>query len=155
MKKIKFIAMALMLVMMPVMLTACGKGGGDLDSKIEAQIRQDFFDQFNTQMDIFRNYGTYNNYIAFLSVGDSGAVSTVITNFKLAGTIFKYSNECSFYLWKDGHLISMADAYWQGLITDEDVAEIGRHHFEYVSSQWSAEEYELLKERYFSSEEDW
>jgi hypothetical protein len=110
-----------------------------LDPLVEKQIIQDwleqypdFLEQYYWEFMTIPYYGTHNGYVAFYIPG----MLDVIVNFKLAGTIFRFWNNCKIYLWKDGFFFEIIDAYLLGLITSEDISLIGDYHRTILRAVW-------------------
>jgi hypothetical protein len=135
--------------MMAFSLAACGgKNNSGLDPSIASRIKQDWQSQFGTELSTINYYGTHDGYVAFFVAGDN----TVVVDAKIAGTIFRYSNNWTIYLWKDSMFHDMIDAYQQGLLTAESIEQIGCYHVEYMKKQWSGDD-ESFRAWYFNSDD--
>ncbi|MDR3292959.1 MAG: hypothetical protein LBT20_02520 [Clostridiales bacterium] len=145
----KMSAIAIMLIVSIAVLSTCKpKGGNDmLSAELETKIKQDWQEQFGTELTI-NYYGTHNDYVVFFVPG----METVITNVKIAGTIFRGNNSWTIYLWKNGSFSNMIDAYQQGLLTAEDIEKIGFHHRETLKKSWIGSE-NSFNEWYFNTDD--
>ena len=95
---------------------------------IEAQIKQDWQAQFDSELSIINYYGTHNGYVALFVPGND----FVVTNIEIAGTTFEYSVSWTIYLWKDSIFHDMLDAYEQGLVTAANISAIGKAHADFI-----------------------
>ena len=109
------------------------------------RIRQDWEEQFGSEL-WFIHYGTHNGYVAIFIPREEN----VAIDFKIAGTIFRYHNNFSIYLWKGGSFYEMIDAYLQGLITSKDISKIGESHIEMMRRRYLYESDESFNEWYFN-----
>jgi len=116
-----------LVVITSVVMVGC-TSNGVLDQTIEAQIKQDWQEQFDAALSTVNYYGTHNGYVAFFRPGENA----VVTNIEVAGTLFEYGYNWTIYLWKDGSFYNMIDAYEQGLLTAADIRKIGKIHAKFV-----------------------
>jgi len=104
----------------------------DFDPSIVERIKQDWEEHFGSVLGRFDYYGTHNGYVAFFRAGPNlGAIY-----FKVAGTIFRFNNEAYIFLWKDSSFYEMIDAYRKGLITPENISNIGKIHRTSMRELW-------------------
>jgi hypothetical protein len=95
-----------------------------LDPLVEKQIKQDWYQYWLEELSLLIYYGTHNGYVAFIvSSGD-----LVVTNFILAGTIFRHDIDFTIYLWKDGTFHDMINAYLLGILSAADIKILGYIH---------------------------
>jgi len=128
-----------------------------LDPEIEKQIIKDWLEKYpNFLIDneweemTITHCGTGEGYVAFYK--PAGSVDHAITNYILAGTIFR-NNVCfEVYLWKDGSFFEMVDAYLQGFITPEFISVIGENHMKYRRQAWNGDD-DSFNEYYFNTED--
>lgn len=70
-------------------------------------------------------YGIYSGCVAVMfSLPGSGVLRTV----EIAGSVIHYRSSVSIYVWNDGRFFSLENAYNQGLLSKEDVAQIADLH---------------------------
>ena len=130
-------------------------GGEQIDGLplwLRLRIKQDWYVQFGsltgpfgmplTNIDYF---GTHNGFVAFLGTFPPvppipETIYTGPERFKLAGTFFRGptpTTQWGMYLWKDGYRIfHITWAYRDGLITPENIADIGYRLREAARKGW-------------------
>ena len=81
-----------------------------------------------------RYYGTYNGYIIIFAKSNA----TAIGEMNIAGKLFLCSNLFHIYAYRDGELYKLQDVYNDGLLSDENIAEIYEIHkrFEFRDRRW-------------------
>ena len=101
----------------------------------ELRIKQDFQEQFGRPLTHFNYFGTHNGFVAFLVIYPELLYPGPA---KIAGTIFRgFTTPWVMYFWKDGYPITgMIQAHLQGLITPENIAEIGSRIREPIRKAW-------------------
>ena len=152
MKKVSILGLAILLIA-GLFTMACRDGIGDGYSLIERQVIQDWQKQFGTPLLLVQFFGIHNDYIVFFVVGDGyEKANDVVVWFKVAGTIFRYTVESKHWLWKDGQLQTMLEAYQRGLITPEHIADIGAYHVNMVRPGWLGDD-ESFIEWYFNTDD--
>lgn len=144
MKKLISNGVLMLVVLIGVVMVGCGSKG--LSSKLQTQIKQDWQTQYGSELSIINYYGTHNDYVAFFMPG----ANDVVTNVKVAGTIFKYGNNWTIYLWKNGSSYDMIAAYQQGLLTSDNISKIGDFHRKSMKESWVGSE-SSFNEWYFDS----
>ena len=74
-----------------------------------------------------RYYGTYHDYVVFFSAGQM-RVNTEIT---VAGETFFHGNYFNIFVYKDGDLYKIQEAYEKGILNEEDIKGIAEYHKRY------------------------
>jgi hypothetical protein len=129
----------------------------ELDKEIEQQIMQDWQDQFEWALPgVSHYYGTHKGYVIFAVSGRSSMVENesvyivdnVLTYFKVTGVIFKFSVDTTIYTWKEGVFITMTDAYLDGLLSSQDIKNIGTYHVNLLRKNWVGDD-KSFNEWYF------
>lgn len=77
-----------------------------------------------------RYYGTYNGYDILFSEGMTSGFMTI----SVAGSYFGYHSGFQLYVHKDGVRIPLEEAYEQGLISKEDIAQACAYHKQSLES---------------------
>ena len=149
-------------LLLAMVFTGCDGKEGNLkeprileggSSEIERQVKQDWQKQFGTPLLLVRFFGIYNDYVVFFVDGDGfEKANDVEVWFKVAGTIFRYPVASEHWLWKDGRFQTMLEAYQQGLISPEHIAEIGAFHVNMVRPGWLGDD-ESFNEWYFNTDD--
>ena len=125
-----------------------------LDASIEAQIKQDWQKYLHNSPLLSVQYlGTYNSYVVFRALLET--VNQIVTNFKIAGTIFK-GTDLRFYLWKDGTFYyGLGESYLQGRLTAADISTIGEIRLKAIKETWdeSVSSFDEWYEWYFNSDD--
>lgn len=104
----------------------------ELEKSIERrQIQEDFRNRYG-KFKSFRFYGEENgHHIFFVQVKSRPQVLTVK---KIAGSEFRYPEEFSLYACIDGEFIDLEEAYENGLVSKEAIAEAAKLHAEYENN---------------------
>ena len=75
-----------------------------------------------------RFYGDFGTCVVILAPGNLTAVSTI----EVAGYAFTYSNSFVLYVYADGALYKIQEAYDNGIITQEQIGMVHTYHVNYV-----------------------
>ena len=106
------------------------------DEKILEHIEKDFTDFMYKDVDpelvdhdrfqMMRCYGTYDGCVPAMFSGF--VVTHAHRQVEIAGSVIRYGDSNSIYVWKDGNFILIEDAYAQGWLTAEQIATIADIH---------------------------
>jgi len=116
---------ALLCAMIFISCPGNGKGNGllKLDPVIEAQIKQDWEEQFGRPFWFADYLGTYNGAVVifiFRESDDTGLMMQVI-----AGVTFTHNLISEIRVWKKGIFFTLQEAYQEGILTQENIVRIG------------------------------
>ena len=113
-----------------LLLAACQSNGREngngnslpnLAADIEAQMRQDWQEQFGYPFRFDEYLGTFNGAVVIFISGDTGdSVEKVI-----AGVTFSHSSSCVISVWKEGVFFALEKAYQERILTQENIVKIG------------------------------
>lgn len=73
-----------------------------------------------------RYYGTYGDSVVFFNNGDIAA--SVLSEIRVAESVFKHGSGFSLNVYRDGEIYNLEDAYENGILTKEQIAEIAEYH---------------------------
>ena len=153
MKTLKIVALLALAMVTSTIMVGCGNKdvdkSFDIDTAIETKIKKDWQVEHGYSLSAINYYGTHSGYVAFFVPGDN----TVVTNVKIAGTIFRYGNDWTIWLWKDGVFSNMIDTYLQGFLTAKNIEDIGAYHIQAMKSVWLGESSDF-DEWYFADDVD-
>jgi len=106
--------------------------------KLIADIEKDYNDLYGSDMTkdpkkeniqyVKRYYGTYNGAVPCFFRGSKTYYLTWIVEQTIAGSDFFYSDGNVIEVWKDGKFYYLEEAYEQGILTKEQIAEIAYIH---------------------------
>ncbi len=113
-----------------------------LTEEVVLQISQDYQAK-GMEFDYESFYGEYDGAYVFFHKGGAQAFKNVFIN----NAVFKYPSYWQIYVWKDGQIYKLKQAWSNGVISQENLEEITYHHYAYV-----VEKYPHLKDGYFSME---
>ena len=106
------------------------------DEKILEHIEKDFTDFMYKDVDpelvdhdrfqMMHCYGTYDGCVPAMFSGF--VVTQAHRQVEIAGSVIRYGDSNSIYVWKDGDFVLIEDAYAQGWLTAEQIATIADIH---------------------------
>lgn len=81
---------------------------------------------FSDKYEYYRYYGIVNGFVVLAIDG-----GYPVTTYNIAGTTIYFKYPSSIYIYADGKFTLMRDAYAEGILSSEDIAEIARRHWLY------------------------
>ncbi len=151
MKKISVLSVLLLLLTVSLIMTACmnkategsqstnENGESDpLSEKLKKQIVEDFatywYGDNYVPMEhgifrIERYYGSYDGAVAVMLRGSKMEYTSSDYTETVAGSIIRCNYGNSVRVWKEGSFYTMQEAYDQGILTAEQVAEIANYRY--------------------------
>ncbi len=107
-----------------------------LPEKVRIDITKAYENHFHTRIDWndrIEYLGSAGGAYGFLDA--SGGRDTAITEIEIAGVVFKY--QCSFDLWvyRNGEILDMKEAYDAGLLTADQIARFAVYHAGYPAEE--------------------
>lgn len=124
-KKIFMLGVAL--IMCLGIFSGCGDNIEPLSTEQEAQIKQDYLQEFGTEFYHDRYYGLYNGAAVFFVSGDAAVVKTVM----ISGLKFSYGYSWTILVWKDSIFYNLEDIetiFEAGVLTQADLRKIAAIH---------------------------
>lgn len=151
MKKISVLSVLLLLLTVSLIMTACMNKATEgsqstnenaesdtLSEELKKQIVEDFvayeFGDNYVPMEhgifrIERYYGSYDGAVAVMLRGSKLEYTSAFYSETVAGSIIRCNYGNSVMIWKDGSFFTMQEAYDQGILTAEQVAEIANYRY--------------------------
>ncbi|MCL2410599.1 MAG: hypothetical protein FWC97_03045 [Treponema sp.] len=92
----------------------------ELDPVIEAQIKQDWEEQFGFPFHFDYYLGTYNGAVVIFRVGDDASIRIQV----IAGVTFTHSLLSEIFVWKENVFFTLEEAY-ESILTQENIVTVG------------------------------
>ena len=135
MKGIKLVSISLLMLVVSIILVACGNSGGGngngmpkLDPAIEAQMKVNWQDQFGSPLRFDAYYGTFNGTVVIFVAGDA----SIFTERTIAGVTFAYGWDWQIYVWSNNVFYILENAYPK-ILTQPNVVAIGKRHVQHTA----------------------
>ncbi len=126
-------ALALFLfVSMILLCIACTASNQAPDAKTELAIKQSFLETYEktetTEQLSLRHLGCYGGAYAVYVDGPYGYM-TVMRSEKIGGLTFTFSSSQKLYVYKDGQITTLSQAYANGWLTDDGLSKLHSSYF--------------------------
>ncbi len=123
----------LLLLLLCVVFTACGKGRTDLPSAaLKAEMQAAWLQQTGRELPwdgATGCYGIYDGAVVYLSEGQADMIDEKM----VAGYKFAWPSTFTIRVYKAGEFLTLEEAYEAGILTEKQVGEIAKYHDEYLS----------------------